>query len=392
VVTLQAKKRQRRREFVERALSTLEGAPVHLGMSRAKRTETAYINLIGLGLSVLLMIILILLSFWLLRRRARRTTATTSIPEEREEDTLPFKSTEGKAEFLAAYEDTLKLWPVAYEPMDITGRYGRTHLVACGPKDAPSLVLLHMYFTSLTQWAANAADLSQDYRVYAIDVMGQPSRSIPDQPIKSREDFVAWLSEILDALDIESTNLVGASYGGWLTLNYAIGAPERVDKIALLSPAGGLVPLVKQFYVRAMLMGFFPRRFLVDSFVRWSTYEENMRDPTTRALWGDCLANQMYLGLRHFRTRAGVGPDAFSDEELRGIQVPTLLLIGQQEAYYDPVAALERARRLIPNFEGELVSQANHDMTISKHAIVDRGVLEFLKGNTPHPQSVEANG
>ena len=62
--------------------------------------------------------------------------------------TLPsaFKSPEGQAEFMAAYEATLKLWPVPYEPMDITGRYGRTHLVASGPKDAPTLVLLHMFF------------------------------------------------------------------------------------------------------------------------------------------------------------------------------------------------------------------------------------------------------
>jgi pimeloyl-ACP methyl ester carboxylesterase len=172
----------------------------------------------------------------------------------------PFKSPKGEAEFMAAYAATLRLWPVPYESMDITGRYGRTHLVASGPKDAPTLVLLHMYLTSLTQWAANIADLSRDYRVYAIDVMGQPSKSIPDRPLKSREDCVEWLSELLDALNVESTYLVGASFGGWFTLNYALGAPERLKKIVLLSPAGVFVPLAKQMYVRGMLNTLFPRR------------------------------------------------------------------------------------------------------------------------------------
>jgi pimeloyl-ACP methyl ester carboxylesterase len=295
--------------------------------------------------------------------------------------TLPsaFKSPEGQAEFMAAYEATLKLWPVPYEPMDIPGRYGRTHLVASGSKDAPTLVLLHMFFTSLTQWAANIADLSRDYRVYAIDVIGQPSKSIPDQPLKSRQDCVAWLSGILNALEIESTNLVGASFGGWFTLNYALGAPKRLNKIALLSPAGGLVPLAKQFYVRGMLNNFIPRRFVMDSFLRWSIYQENMRDPGTRLMMY-CIGEQMYLGSKHFRLQRGVGPwIVFSDEELRGMQVPTLLLIGQQEAYYDPAAALERARRLIPNFEGELVPRAGHEMTVSKHEFVDRRLLEFLQ-------------
>ena len=289
-----------------------------------------------------------------------------------------FKSPEGEAEYMAAYEATLSIWPVPYEPMDITGRYGRTHLVASGPEDAPPLVLLHMFLTSLTMWAANIADLSQDYRAYAIDVMGQPSKSIPDQPIQSREDYVAWLSELLDALNIESTDLVGASFGGWLTLNYAIGAPERLDKIALLSPAGGFRPLVKQFYVRGMLTSFFPWRFVMDSFLRWCTYEENLLDPSTRLIM-HCIGEQMYLGSRYFRMRAGVLPDVFSDEELRGIQVPTLLLIGQQEVLYDPAAALQRARRLVPDLEGELIPRASHEMTISKHEIVDRRVLEFLK-------------
>src|SRR5215212_4701938 len=208
-------------------------------------------NTLGIGIGILSLLTLLSLAGWLLQRRVRETAPVASAMEEGAESLpSPFKSTEGEAEFMAAYEATLKLWPVAYEPMDIAGRYGRTHLVASGPKDAPSLVLLHMYFTSLTQWAANITNLSRDYRVYAIDIMGQPSKSIPNRAIKGREDFVAWLSEVLDALNIKSTYLVGASYGGWLSLNYAIGAQERVNKIALLSPAGGLVPLVKQFYVR----------------------------------------------------------------------------------------------------------------------------------------------
>jgi pimeloyl-ACP methyl ester carboxylesterase len=286
---------------------------------------------------------------------------------------------------MAAYEATLKLWPVPYEPMDLPGRYGRTHLVASGPEDAPTLVLLHMFFSSLTQWAANIADLSRDHRVYAIDVMGQPGKSIPDQPLKSRQDCVAWLSEVLNALNIENTNLVGASFGGWLTLNYALGAPERLNKIALLSPAGGFLPLVKQFYVRGMLTNLIPTRSMMESFVGWMVYEENMRDPSTRLIM-NCLTDQMYLGSRYFRQPEEMSrflprvlQNPFSDEELRGMRVPTLLLIGQQEALYDSAAALERARRLIPDFEGELLPRANHEMTVSKHEIVDRRVLEFLE-------------
>ncbi len=45
-----------------------------------------------------------------------------------------FKSPKGEAEYMAAYEATMGLWPVPYESMDIQSRFGSTHLVVCGPK------------------------------------------------------------------------------------------------------------------------------------------------------------------------------------------------------------------------------------------------------------------
>jgi pimeloyl-ACP methyl ester carboxylesterase len=292
----------------------------------------------------------------------------------------PFKSPEGEARYTAAYEASLRLWPVPYQAMDVPGRFGCTHLVASGPQDAPVLVLLHGYFASLTMWSPNIADLSRHYRVYAVDVMGQPSRSIPGEPIRSRADFVEWLTTLLDVLKVDRAHLAGMSYGGWLTLNYAIGAPQRVDQIVLLSPAGSFLPLVKQFFLRTMPLMFLPRRFVVDSFMRWLTYKENLHDAHLRAIY-DCLVDQMYLGARYFRMQAGVMPGVFSDDELRRLQAPTLLLIGQQEVIYDPAASLERARRLVPNFEGQLVPRASHDMSFSQAQFVDARILEFLKAS-----------
>ena len=46
---------------------------------------------------------------------------------------------------------------------------------------------------------------------------------------------------------------------------------------------------------------------------------------------------------------------------------------------YDPAAALARARRLIPDVEGDLVPHFSHGMCISQRQLVDARVLEFLK-------------
>jgi pimeloyl-ACP methyl ester carboxylesterase len=292
----------------------------------------------------------------------------------------PFKSAKGAAEYGAAYDALMRLWPVSYQPLDISSRFGSTHLVVSGPENAPPVVLLHGYFATLAMWAANVPALSQDYRVYAVDVMGQPSRSIPDQPIRSRADFVEWLTTILDALGIERAYLVGMSYGGWLTLNYAISAPERVERIALLSPAGSFLPNVRSFTLRTLPIMLFRRRFWVERFMRWLTYAENLQDPDVRR-FTDYEVDQLYMGSKHFGMSPEtlrILPSPFSDAELSAMRVPTLLLIGQQEVLYDPAAALSRARKFIPHLDGVLIPRASHDMSYSQHDVVDARILEFL--------------
>lgn len=295
--------------------------------------------------------------------------------------TSAFKTPEGEAAYLAAYEATMKLWPVPYEEIEIPTRFGVTHVFVTGPEEAPALVLLHGMSMTSAMWAANIADFSKDHRVYAIDVMGQPGRSIPnyDDPIRDAADFVAWLQETLDGLNLDRISLVGMSYGGWLGLNLATAAPECVHKLVLLSPAASFQPIVKQFMLRGMLMSIIPIRFTTDSFMGWMGIKDTPGDPISRR-----LLDLFYLGMKHFRMppeSAFIMPAVFSDEELRALQMPVLLLIGEKEVIYVAANAMARARVLLPNFKGELVPGANHNMCGSHYQIVDAHVIKFLKDN-----------
>jgi len=295
--------------------------------------------------------------------------------------TSAFKTPEGEAAYLEVYEDAMKSWPAPYVAREISTRFGVTHVVISGPEDAPPLVILHGYFGTLTMWSPNIADFSRDYRVYAIDVMGQPGKSIPnpDEPIRDATKYIAWLSETLDGLNLDQISLVGLSYGGWLALNFTVSSQERVCKLVLLSPAGSFQPNVRQFNLRGMLMGVFPTRLAMNSFMGWMGFEDTPDETTTRR-----LLDLVYLGMKYFRIPpeiVRIMPRVFSDDELRALHVPVLLLIGEDEVMYDAAKVMSRARGLIPNFEGELVPGCNHDMYASQHRIVNQRVLDFLNDN-----------
>jgi pimeloyl-ACP methyl ester carboxylesterase len=208
--------------------------------------------------------------------------------------------------------------------------------------------------------------------------MGQPGRSIPDKPIRNAADYVAWLTSILNELKLDRVSLAGMSYGGWLSLTYAVAASDRVQKLVLLSPAASILPLVRQFGLRGMLMLLLPTHFTLNSFMRWLGIKDNPSGFETRRA-GDNIVELMYLGLKHFRMPRSVMPTVFSDSDLRALHLPTLLLLGDREVIYDPATALARARRLLPDFQGDLVPACSHDMCFSQRQLVDARILDFLR-------------
>jgi hypothetical protein len=47
-----------------------------------------------------------------------------------------FKTSKGQADYFAAYEAALELWPVPHETRFVATTYGETHVFSCGRKMA----------------------------------------------------------------------------------------------------------------------------------------------------------------------------------------------------------------------------------------------------------------
>ena len=67
-----------------------------------------------------------------------------------------------------------------------------------------------------------------------------------------------------------------------------------------------------------------------------------------------------------------------SDEELQGLAVPTLYLVGENEKICAPVQAIERLNTVAPRITTRLITGAGHDLTLVKAADVNGAVLGFL--------------
>ncbi len=284
-----------------------------------------------------------------------------------------FKSSQGMAKYMDAYDAVLSLWSAPYEMLEIPTKFGCTHIIASGRKDATPLILLHAANTSSTIWFPNIGELSQHYRTYALDILGNAGKSVSTHPMPTPSDCAEWLVQIFDALRIAKAHLAGLSYGGWIVLNFALHAPSRVNKAILISPASPFVSFKKGFILRLLPSAFLPFRPVI-TFGLQGMWSEGFR--VKKEFMHQLVMAGKYCRLMH--GGAGPFPGVFTDDQLRQITTPILLLLGEQEITFDPHAALNRAKNLLPNLEGEVMPNVGHALTMEQPEIANARIITFL--------------
>lgn len=297
-----------------------------------------------------------------------------------------FRSAAGRARYEAAYETALATWPVPLERRRVETRLGPTHVVASGDASAPPLVLLPSFAGTATAWRPNVAALARHFRVYAVDVIGQPGLSLATRRPRDRGDYAGWLTDVLDGLGVARASVVGCSFGAFLALSQASLTPERVERVVLISPAGTFVPFSWRIAarmltahlrrrVRALLGDRRPPRYAEMSAVRAPLHEAD-------APWRALMDVTMDESPSAYTIVAGVLPEA----EVRAVSAPTLLLVGELEILYDPHDAVRIARTRMPALEAEVVPGADHMAAMARPDEVNARIVRFLRWNaSPSP-------
>jgi pimeloyl-ACP methyl ester carboxylesterase len=129
------------------------------------------------------------------------------------------------------------------QPSDMLTVAGTTlHVRDDGPKEAPAVILLHGFGSSLHTFEPWAQALKADYRTVRLDLPG--SGLSPPDPTGDYTDTrsTALILVLMDQLGIEKATLVGNSIGGRIAWNVAADHPERVEKLVLISPDGFASP------------------------------------------------------------------------------------------------------------------------------------------------------
>ncbi len=310
-----------------------------------------------------------------------------------------YKSTEGYQAIMAWYDDVLTLIECEFESQFVKTRFGHTHMLVAGPKDAEPLILIPGVAGCAPLWRRQLPAFAKHFRVYALDIVGQPGRSDPNPPSFLNDDYSLWLCDVLDGLHIDKAHFAGTSVGGWVVLKMGIDKPERVRKIVMLSPTG---------VSRARLP---VKIWLTKVLNKQKGTNELENDLTAKSVASKSpggsfgtfdrqLARLMALCTRHYRVDRSVGVYNEATQKvdmrkglrvlrkfflsepksvLRQFKVPGLLVFGQHEVLYDPYKISKRAKKIIPDLETDVIEGAGHAAIYDRPDEVNEVIVNYLR-------------
>lgn len=260
---------------------------------------------------------------------------------------------------------------------------GVTHYDISGPDTGRVVVLVHGFSVPSYIWDSTSTALSRaGYRVIRYDLYGRGWSDRPDAAYDGAM-YDAQLDELLDSLRItQPVDLVGLSFGGYVTSHYVAGHAARVRTLTMIDPAS-----------KARVMRGFLSWPVVGPWIWQSTQVPGMAEgqasdflhPEQFPTWADQYRPQMrYDGFGRALLRSALTMSRtdfaalFASAAKTG--VPTLLVWGKQDRTV-PIALSEVARSNMPSLEFFPVDSAGHLPHIEQSALVHAKMQEFFRAH-----------
>ena len=234
------------------------------------------------------------------------------------------------------------------------------------------VILLHGWLATLETMRPLANNLSQNFKVYLVDVIGFGKSDLPERPLKS-DDFGNFLKEFVDKLNIENPILIGHSNGGRTIINAVGRGLVKAKKVVLIDSAG-IKPKRKLSY------------YLKISFYKFGKFLLNLL-PNTQSIknFREKLRNK--VGSQDYKASANVLKETLKiivNEDmtylLPKISVPTLLFWGSLDTA-TPISDAKKMEKLIPDCGLIEYAGSTHFSYLENINNVNTVLNEFLKND-----------
>jgi len=256
--------------------------------------------------------------------------------------------------------------------------------------DRPPVVLLHGGGPGATAWSnfgRNVAVLSRSARVLAVDMPGFGRSTKRTEHPQYFTYAAGVLAELLDALGVDTVDLVGNSLGGGVATRFALGHPERARRLVLMAPGGlGLNVFAPDPTEGVTRLGKFgappgPSPEKLKAFLRTLVYDQKLitdelvAERFAAASAPESLRAMVAMGMSFFQHPE----ESQLWREAHRVTQPTLLIWGREDRV-NPLDGALVALKQLPDVQLHVFSRCGHWAQVEKFDEFNRLTEAFLGG------------
>lgn len=247
---------------------------------------------------------------------------------------------------------------------------GRIGYVEEGGGDATPIIFLHGVGSDKSVWAPQLDHFGSARRAIAFDYPGYGESDLITGA--TRDDFAASILAAMSALGIGQAHVCGLSLGGVVAIAMRSAAPQRCASLIIAD----------SFAVHPDGQGIHDRSIAASH----SMTMRALAEARTGVLLGSAATKELRAEV--IDTMAGIDPAAYrigaeavwladQRDRAQAIDVPTLILVGEEDGITPP-ALSEELHRLIPNARLERIAKAGHLANIEQPRVFNRAIESFL--------------
>ncbi|GAB3598922.1 alpha/beta fold hydrolase [Microbacterium tumbae] len=282
-------------------------------------------------------------------------------------------------EFAAAVGD--------HQRVEINGNHLAVEVL--GPEGAPVIITHHGApgLGSRAEPKASFGRLADEYRVVVFDARG--SGQSEGEGVYSHEQWAADIDGLREWIGAERIVMAGGSYGGFMTMEYALRYPDRVAAVVLrdTSPDNSNAHLARENALASDRVDIDMEKFdRID--VGAVRDDEDLKDCWREILplydfVYDPAAVERKVEATPYRYRAhnyafSVNlPNYDLKPQLPGLTAPTLITVGRTD-WITPVSCSQVIADLVPNSEMVVFEKSGHSPQIEEADAWTKTVREFL--------------
>ena len=238
--------------------------------------------------------------------------------------------------------------------------------------DGNPVILLHGWLCNLETMRPIADALSQNFKVYLVDIVGFGKSDLPEHPLNTN-DFGDFLQGFVDNLNIKKPILIGHSNGGRTIIN-AVGRGIVDAKKIVLMDSAGLVPKRKMSYY-AKVGVFKAGKKVLNVLPDVGAFKKFKESLFSKAGSSDYRASAPVLK----ETMKRILNEDMTDL-LPNIKVPTLLIWGTNDTD-TPISDAKKMEKLIPDCGLVAYQNSGHFAYLQNIQNCSQVLNEFFKND-----------